>query len=61
LGRTDSTEVLRAAESLAVEQSRRIRSYADYEVAQVQLARATGTLLGHGRVQLAPAVSEGGS
>jgi outer membrane protein TolC len=61
LGRTDSTEVLRAAESLAVEQSRRIRSYADYEVAQVQLARATGTLLGHGRVQLASAVSEGGS
>ena len=59
LGRTDSTEVLRAAESLAVQQSRKISSYADYEIAQVLLARATGTLLGRGRVQLKPAVLEG--
>ncbi len=59
LGRTDSTEVLRAAESLAVQQSRRISAFADYEIWQVQLARATGTLLGRGNVQLKPAVLEG--
>ncbi len=60
LGRgTDSTEVLRAASSLADAQSRRISSYANYEVAQIYLARATGTLLGRGRVQLKPAVLEG--
>ncbi|MBM4029826.1 MAG: TolC family protein, partial [Planctomycetes bacterium] len=59
VGRTDSTEVLRAAESLAVEQFRRIRAFAEYEIAQVLLARATGTLLGHGQVQLSPVVLEG--
>lgn len=59
LGRTDSTEVLRAASSLAAEQSFKIRSFANYEIAQVLLARATGTLLGRGRVQLQPAALEG--
>ncbi len=61
LGRpgTDSTEVLRAASSLAEAQSRRISSFANYEIAQVQLAQATGTLLGRGNVRLKPAVLEG--
>jgi outer membrane protein len=59
VGRTDSTEVLRAADGLAGQQSRRISSYADYEMAQVLLARATGTLLGRGRIQLKPAALEG--
>jgi outer membrane protein TolC len=59
LGRRTSTEVLQAASSLAENQLRRISTFADYEIAQVMLARATGTLLGHGQVQLPPAVLEG--
>jgi len=59
LGRTTSTEVLRAASSLADAQSRRIQSLAAYEIAQVVLARATGTLLGRSRIQLQPAILEG--
>jgi outer membrane protein len=59
LGRTTSTEVLRAASSLAEAQSRRISAFADYEITQVLLARATGTLLGRGWIQLQPATVEG--
>jgi len=54
LGRRTSTDVLLSASRLADAQSRRIRAFAEYEIAQVRLARATGTLLGHGRVQLRP-------
>jgi outer membrane protein TolC len=59
LGRRTSTEVLRAAADLADAQLGRIRAFADYEIAQVVLARATGTLLGRGQVQLRPVVLEG--
>jgi outer membrane protein len=52
-GRT-SREVLNAAGRLGDAQLRRIYALAEYEIAQVRLARATGTLLGHGRVQLEP-------
>jgi outer membrane protein TolC len=59
LGRRTSTEVVLAASRLADALSRRISAFADYEVTQVQLARATGTLLGRGNVLLQPAVLEG--
>jgi outer membrane protein len=54
LGRRTSTDVLLAAARLADAQLTRIRAFADYEVAQINLARATGTLLGHDRVCLQP-------
>jgi len=59
LGQRTSKDVLLAAEDLAGAQSRRISAFADYEIAQVNLARATGTLLGHSGVQLEP-VAVGG-
>jgi len=59
LGRRTSTEVVQAASRLADAQSRRISAFADYEVTQVRLARATGTLLGRGQVLLQPAAVDG--
>jgi len=59
LGRRTSTEVLQAASRLAGEQLRRISAFAEYEITQVTLARATGTLLGRERIQLQPAALEG--
>jgi outer membrane protein len=59
LGRRTSTEVLSAAARLGEAQLRRIHAFAEYEVAQVRLAEATGTLLGHGQVQLEPVTVEG--
>jgi outer membrane protein len=59
LGRRTSTDVLLAASRLADMQLRRISAFADYEITQVTLAQATGTLLGRERVQLPPAVVEG--
>lgn len=54
LGARTSTDVLFSAGRLAEAQLSQIRAFADYEIAQVYLARATGTLLGHGRVLLQP-------
>lgn len=54
LGRRTSTDVLFAATRLADAQLSRIRAFADYEIAQINLARATGTLLGYGRITLTP-------
>lgn len=54
LGQRTSTDVLYSATRLADAQLSQIRAFADYEVAQVNLARATGTLLGYGRVWLQP-------
>ncbi|MBN1361778.1 MAG: TolC family protein [Sedimentisphaerales bacterium] len=54
LGRRTSTDVLFAATRLADAQLSRIRAFADYEIAQINLARATGTLLGYGRITLDP-------
>jgi outer membrane protein len=59
LGRRTSTEVLYAASQLANAQSRRLNAFVGYEITQVRLARATGTLLGRANVRLQPAVLEG--
>ena len=59
LGMSTSTDVLFAASRLADAQLRRIRAFAEYEIAQIQVARATGTLLGRGNVQLQPASAQG--
>lgn len=59
LGFRTSTEVLYAASRLADAQSRRIRAFVEYEIAQVDVARATGTLLGRGGIQLQTAPVEG--
>jgi outer membrane protein TolC len=60
LGARRSTDVLLAASRLADAQLRRIRAFVEYEIAQIQVARATGTLLGHGNVQLQPVSADGG-
>jgi len=54
LGLRTSTAVLYSATGLANAQLSRIYAFADYEIAQVNLARATGTLLGYGKIQLEP-------
>jgi outer membrane protein TolC len=54
LGRRFSTDVLLAADRYANAQLRQIQAFAEYEIAQVNLARATGTLLGYGKVTLNP-------
>jgi outer membrane protein len=59
LGLSNSTFVLQAASRLADAQLRRIRAFTEYEVAQVLVARATGTLLGRGNIQLEPTPAEG--
>jgi outer membrane protein TolC len=59
VGQRDSTEVLQAAGRLANAQLRQISALASYEGWQVELARATGTLLGRANVRLQPAVLEG--
>jgi len=59
LGRRVSTDVVLAAGRLADAQSRQISAFASYEGWQVELARATGTLLGRANVRLQPAAVEG--
>ena len=54
VGLRTSTEVLEAAARLADAQSREIRALAAYEVSQVDIAFATGTLLGQDRVIWTP-------
>ncbi len=61
LGRRTSTDVLLAAGRLADAQLTRIRSFVDYEVAQINLARATGTLLGYDHITLEPVDLDTGS
>jgi outer membrane protein len=53
LGLSTSTNVLYSATGLADAQLRRIYAFADYEIAQIYLARATGNLLGHGQILIA--------
>jgi outer membrane protein len=53
-GLRTSTAVLYSATGLANAQLSRIYAFAQYEIAQINLARATGTLLGYGQIQLAP-------
>lgn len=58
LGRRNSTDVLYSATRMGDAQLGRIRAIVDYEIAQITLARVTGTLLGYGRIQLEPACPE---
>lgn len=54
LGLRTSTDVLDAATRLADAQSREIIALADYQISLVDIAFATGTLLGHSRVRFEP-------
>jgi outer membrane protein TolC len=54
LGIRTSTDVLDSATGLADAQLSRIRALAEYEIAQINLAKATGTLLGFSRIVLEP-------
>lgn len=54
IGARTSTEVLDAATRLADAQLSEIRAIADYQISQVDLAFATGTLLGAARVSWEP-------
>jgi outer membrane protein TolC len=54
LGVRTSRDVLFSATDLADAQLSRIRALAGYEIAMIDLARATGTLLGYGRIVLEP-------
>jgi hypothetical protein len=49
-----SEDVLYSATGLANAQLRRIYAMAEYEVARINLACATGTLLGYDRIRLEP-------
>jgi len=53
LGIRTSTDVLFSATRLAEAQLSMIRASADYEISQINMARATGTLLGHGQILIA--------
>lgn len=57
LGTTTSTDVLDAASNLAQAQQAEVQALSDYQLAQVDLAQATGTLLGAARVSLEEAFS----
>jgi outer membrane protein TolC len=52
LGRVTSTDVLDAASQLAEAQLTEVRALAEYQIAQVELALATGTLMGAAKVTL---------
>jgi outer membrane protein TolC len=54
LGRRTSTDVLFAVTRLAEAQLSKIYALVDYEIAQINLARATGTLLGFGQISISP-------
>lgn len=55
VGNSTSTNVLDAATRLAEAQSSEIRALTDYQISQVDLAFATGTLMGAGKVRWEPA------
>ena len=57
LGRRNSTDVLYSAARLGSAESSRIQAFVDYEIAQINLARVTGTLLGRDCIQLASSES----
>jgi len=58
VGQRTSTDVLDAAARLADSQSAEIRALTDYQIAQVDLAIATGTVLGSGRVFWEPTTTQ---
>jgi len=49
-----STDVLLAAGRHADARLRQIQAFTRYEIAQISLAQATGTLLGYGRIEITP-------
>lgn len=55
VGERTSTDVQNALTALADAQSREVRGLANYQIAMVDIAFATGTLLGHDRVRWEPA------
>lgn len=55
LGASTSTDVLIAAANLADAESAEITAIVDYQIAQIDLAQATGSLLGAARVRWTPA------
>lgn len=55
VGASTSTNVLDAAARLAESQVAEVRALTDYQVAQIDLAFATGTLLGQGKIDWTPA------
>ncbi len=59
LGYRTSTDVLDSATGLADAQLSRISAFAEYEISQIRLARATGTLLGYSRIMLEPTAIQG--
>ena len=59
VGRRTSTDVLDAATRLAQAQSSEIAALTDYEIAQIDLAFATGTILGRSRVDWSPSDPSG--
>ena len=54
VGRSTSTDVLDASSLLGTAQSSEVRALSDYQIAQVDLAFASGTLLGAARVDWDP-------
>ncbi len=54
VGLRTSTDVLDAAARLADAQSSEVQALADYEIARVDIAFGTGTLLGYGQVRFEP-------
>ena len=56
LGLRTSTDVLDAQTKFAEAQSAEIRALGEYQIAQIDLAFATGTLLGAAKVQWEPSV-----
>lgn len=54
LGYRTSTDVLLASTRFAEARLRRINALAGYEIAMIDLAQATGTLLGYGRIIIEP-------
>jgi outer membrane protein len=52
LGKSTSTDVLNSASQLAEAQQAEVQALSDYQLSQVDLAQATGTVLGAARVSL---------
>jgi outer membrane protein len=61
LGLGTSTDVLDAQTAFADAQSAEISALAEYQIALVDLAYATGTLLGAAKVQCQPMLTENAS
>ena len=60
VGKSTSTDVLDASTRLALQQLEEISAIADYQIAQIDLAAATGTLLGATRIRWEPSQPDRG-